>query len=97
MKGFKGKFKAILSHLFEFEDYGIFFNALLVQEKYGQVMTIPPNVRYQDLFLKLQREAREKSKGLWGRRMFKIRGGILISLILQIFEGKTSHEKVILH
>jgi len=32
---------------------------------YAQVMTIPPNVRYQSLFLKLQREAREAARGLW--------------------------------
>jgi micrococcal nuclease len=30
-------------------------------------MTIPPNVKYQDLLLKLQREAREPGRGLWGR------------------------------
>lgn len=33
---------------------------------YTQVMTIPPNVKYADLFVKFQREAREKGKGLWG-------------------------------
>jgi micrococcal nuclease len=44
---------------------GTFFNALLVQEGYAQIMTVPPNVRYQDLFLKLQREARENNRGLW--------------------------------
>ena len=46
---------------------GTFFNALLVQEGYAQVMTVPPNIKYQELFLKLQREAREKNKGLWER------------------------------
>ena len=45
---------------------GTFFNALLVQEGYAQVMTIPPNVKNQELFLKLQREAREQGRGLWG-------------------------------
>ena len=30
-------------------------------------MTIPPNVKCQDLLLKLQREAREAGRGLWGR------------------------------
>lgn len=29
-------------------------------------MTIPPNVAYADLFVKLQREARENKRGLWG-------------------------------
>lgn len=28
-------------------------------------MTIPPNVKYQELFLKLQKEAREEKRGLW--------------------------------
>ena len=46
---------------------GTMLNALLVQEGYAQVMTVPPNVKYKDLFLKLQKEAREQGKGLWGR------------------------------
>ncbi len=29
------------------------------------VMTVPPNVKHQELFLKLQREAREAKRGLW--------------------------------
>jgi micrococcal nuclease len=40
-------------------------NAELVANGYAQVMTIPPNVRHQDLFLKLQREARLLQLGLW--------------------------------
>lgn len=40
-------------------------NAMLVKEGYAQVMTIPPNVRYKDLFLRLEKEAREKSKKPW--------------------------------
>jgi endonuclease YncB( thermonuclease family) len=32
----------------------------------AQIMTIPPNVKYQGLFLVLQREAREAGRGLWG-------------------------------
>jgi micrococcal nuclease len=42
-------------------------NAELVRRGYAQVMTVPPNVRYQDLFLRLQREAREAGRGLWRR------------------------------
>jgi len=30
-----------------------------------RVMTVPPNVRHQELFVKLQREAREQKRGLW--------------------------------
>lgn len=44
---------------------GTFVNAEIIKQGYAQVMTVPPNVRYQDLFLKLQREARENRKGLW--------------------------------
>ena len=44
---------------------GVFVNAELMKEGYAQVMTIPPNVKYSDLFTKLQREAREAKRGLW--------------------------------
>jgi micrococcal nuclease len=40
-------------------------NAELVRRGYAQVMTVPPNVRYQRLFLALQREARQSGRGLW--------------------------------
>ena len=33
----------------------------------GQVMTVPPNVRHQALFVKLQRDAREAGRGLWSQ------------------------------
>jgi micrococcal nuclease len=42
-------------------------NAELVRRGYAQVMTVPPNVRHQELFLALQREAREADRGLWRR------------------------------
>jgi endonuclease YncB( thermonuclease family) len=42
------------------------FNAILLLEGYAQVMTVPPNVKYVDYFLKFQKEARENNKGLWG-------------------------------
>ena len=41
------------------------FNARLLLEGYGQVMTIPPNLRYAEMFVGFQREAREKRRGLW--------------------------------
>ncbi|MBS3978136.1 MAG: thermonuclease family protein [Syntrophomonadaceae bacterium] len=45
---------------------GTFVNAKLVQEGYARVMTVPPNVRFADLFLQLEREARVDRRGLWG-------------------------------
>ena len=41
------------------------FNAKLLLGGYAQVMTIQPNVRYAEVFLKFQREARESNTGLW--------------------------------
>jgi micrococcal nuclease len=46
---------------------GTFFNALLLKEGYAQIMTVPPNVKYAEEFLALQREARENNMGLWGK------------------------------
>jgi micrococcal nuclease len=40
-------------------------NAELVRRGVAHVMTVPPNVRHQSLFLRLQREAREAGRGLW--------------------------------
>jgi micrococcal nuclease len=45
---------------------GTFVNATLVKNGYATVMTVPPNVKYADTFLKLERKARNKKKGLWG-------------------------------
>lgn len=42
------------------------FNAILVLQGYAQVSTYPPDVKYADLLVKFQREAREADRGLWG-------------------------------
>lgn len=42
------------------------FNCRLLTDGYSQVMTVPPNVKHQDLFVRLEREARSSEKGLWG-------------------------------
>jgi micrococcal nuclease len=43
----------------------VMVNAELVRLGYAQVMTVPPNVRHQSLFVKLQRDARDARRGLW--------------------------------
>lgn len=43
----------------------IFVNAWLLEQGYAQILTIPPNVKYQEKFLELQKRAREEGKGLW--------------------------------
>ena len=44
---------------------GTFLNAVLLRSGYAIVATFPPNVRYTEYFLKLQREARDRKVGLW--------------------------------
>jgi micrococcal nuclease len=46
---------------------GRFLNRLLVARGYAQPMTVPPNVEYADLFVRVARRAREAGRGLWGR------------------------------
>ncbi len=46
---------------------GRFFNLMLVDRGYAQVLTIPPNVDYADRFRAAQRRAREAGRGLWSR------------------------------
>ena len=43
----------------------IFVNAEILKQGYGKVYIIPPNVKYADEFLALQREAKTDKKGIW--------------------------------
>lgn len=40
-------------------------NARLVTNGYAFAYTYPPNIRHSELFVQLQREARERNRGLW--------------------------------
>ena len=62
--GKKDRYGRTLAYVY-LED-GTFINAELVKQGYAVIMTVPPNVKYADLFLKLQQEAREAKRGLWG-------------------------------
>lgn len=57
------RYKRTLAYVY-LED-GTFLNAHLVAQGYATVMTVPPNVKYADQFVRLQREARENKRGLW--------------------------------
>lgn len=46
---------------------GTFLNAELVKQGYAMVMTVPPNVKFAEMFVKLQQEARENNRGLWNQ------------------------------
>jgi micrococcal nuclease len=61
----KDKYKRLLAYVYVGD---IMLNAELVRQGYAQVTTLPPNVKYQELLLQLQREAREAKRGLWEER-----------------------------
>lgn len=48
-----------------FLDNGRMLNEEIVKAGYASPMTIPPNVKYQDRFQKVYREAREERRGLF--------------------------------
>jgi micrococcal nuclease len=46
---------------------GRFLNRLLVARGYAQPLTVPPNVEFEDVFVRASHGAREAGRGLWGR------------------------------
>jgi len=44
---------------------GRMLNEVLLEEGYATVYTVPPNVRYAERFVELQRKAMREGKGLW--------------------------------
>jgi micrococcal nuclease len=42
-------------------------NSLLIEQGYAEYSGKPPNVKYEKYFLRLESEAKEKGKGLWGK------------------------------
>lgn len=62
----RDRYGRLLAYVF-LED-GTFVNGELLRQGYAQLLTIPPNVKYADRFVELQREAREAKRGLWGKR-----------------------------
>lgn len=59
----KDQYQRLLAYVYR-ED-GTFLNAHLVENGYAVVDTHPPNVKYVDLFIELQRMARQEKRGLW--------------------------------
>lgn len=59
----RDKYERLLAYVY-LKD-ATFVNAEIVKQGFASLLTIPPNVKYADLFLKLYREARENKRGLW--------------------------------
>jgi micrococcal nuclease len=56
----------LLAYVFTQE--GTFVNAWLIEFGFAEADARPPNLRYQAEFARLEREAREKARGLWMHR-----------------------------
>lgn len=61
----KDRYKRTLAYAYL--QNGTFLNEHLIREGYAMTLTVPPNVKYAERFAKLQAEARQKKKGLWGK------------------------------
>lgn len=58
----RDKYGRLLAYLYL--PSGKMLNEEIVKAGYAQLMTIPPNLKYQERFLKACREARENHRGL---------------------------------
>lgn len=47
---------------------GVMVNAELVRLGYAHAITYPPDVKYQDVFRRLEKEARENKLGFWAAK-----------------------------
>jgi micrococcal nuclease len=59
----KDRYGRLLAYVYLHD--GTFVNAEIVRQGYASLLTIPPNVKFADMFLQLYRQAREKQVGLW--------------------------------
>jgi micrococcal nuclease len=59
----RDKYGRLLAYLYL--PYGKMLNEETVKAGYANVMTIPPNVKYQETFLRAYRGTRENKRGLW--------------------------------
>ncbi len=53
---------------------GRMLNEEIVKAGYGQIYTVPPNVKYVERFRKAEREAREGKRGLWALKRGNFHG-----------------------
>lgn len=47
------------------------FNGILLKEGYAKASTFPPDVKYSEYFYKIEKEARDESRGLWNEGLRK--------------------------
>jgi len=60
----RDKYNRLLAYVYIEET---FVNAKLIEEGLAKLLTILPNIKHADEFLRLQRRAKEEKRGLWAR------------------------------
>ncbi len=64
--GKKDKYGRLLAYVYLKKEQGeLFLNAAIIKAGYASPMTIPPNVKFAELFKSLYQEARHQRRGLW--------------------------------
>ena len=61
----RDKYGRILAYVYLADETKTFINEQLVLNGYARVMTVPPNVMYEDVFVKGQEYAKENGLGIW--------------------------------
>jgi micrococcal nuclease len=61
----RDKYRRLLAYVFLAD--GKMLNEEIVKAGYANLMTYPPNLKYQERFLKAYQNARENNRGLWGK------------------------------
>ena len=65
------KYKRLLRYVFLADEAAsktaTFVNEVLVREGYAHIATFPPDVKYQELFLEAEKDARFNNRGLWSK------------------------------
>lgn len=60
---YKDQYGRQLAYVYLYD--GTFFNALLLKQGYAHLLTVPPNIRYRDIYQRLAWKAREERQGIW--------------------------------
>ena len=63
---YKDSYDRVLAYAY-LED-GRMVNAILLEEGMASVYTVPPNTKYTDVFIALQKKARENNMGFWAEK-----------------------------
>ncbi len=61
----RDKYGRVLAYLWRKD--GKMINYLMIRDGYAMLYTVPPNVKYVELFTEAQKLARNETRGIWGK------------------------------